>query len=377
MKQRWHGVGGIYALALAQPRSAAKVTERQNMQILQHPIARACACAAMFCICFALIATPLSHQLFIWADAAYPAERSKFVLWVIYAVAGVGAAGVMYACKPSPLESLLVGGLCAVAAGGAYCIGYSQVAIVMLIVIVAFLVVLYFLRASISPATVVRALYICLGIALAVPLATFLASANSLQEVKALTHSQTSNTATQITNDQWAYMSNTQRESFLAGVVAAEAQRLGLSDVEVTTCILPESVAATVDSRGRVLLNFAAIRVESPDPYSVLDFQNKNGVAWTYEDLTSPRDITLATCHAVAHIYEQKRVAGELEAQRSWPYEDASDADANNSVIDEWSEGLPIDARTDDGSAGAAGTTLLESQAWGYAYTRIGAYVKE
>ncbi len=350
------------------------------MQILQLPISRMAACVVVFFVCFALIGTTLSQHLFFWNTFSYTAQYSKTVLWCIYFAFLAVACVIVFFCTSSIIESVLIGVLLSAAAGGAYCIGYFQPVVAAIVAIVVFGVVLVICRGVLARFSIVRALYIGVGIGLAISLGSFLVNANSMHEVRSLSGLSsgvsTTTEETKITNAQWALMNASQREKYLAGVVSLEAQRLDLGDVSVSTCILPENVPATVDSSGRVLLNFAAIRVACPSPSDVLEFETKNEISWTYEELTSPSDIVLATCHALAHVYEQKRVSGEITEQRTWPYEDAPETDSSNAVLDEWSASLPIDPKTDDGSSRASETSLLESQAWGYAYTRLKSYVE-
>ena len=335
------------------------------LEMLENPIAKIVACLLGYFVMFAVAGGLLSHHLFLWLDVASTAAFSKTMLWMIYIVFAVLAGFVFFLVRPTFLEALGIGLLFGLAAGGAYCIGYVSMAIPLAIAVVVGAALFFF---KLGP---VRAADLGGGVGLTVALAMFAVSAASMAQVKTLAGVSSTSFST-VTNAQWAAMNSSQRESFLAYVAASEAKRLDIESIAVVECILPEDVIATVDDQGRVLINYAAIRVESPSVETVQKFEAQNDVEWRYESLTSAKHLVVPVCHAVGHVYEQLRVDDKLSENRNWPYEDASEPDGTNNVLDAWRESLPINPRQDVETYDSS----LEEQAWGFAYTRAGTYVK-
>ena len=327
-------------------------------------VIRIALCFAGFVAAFVLVGSFLSQYLFIWFDSASNPSFSQTVLWLVFAAFGVVAAGMLLALSPHPVEGLAIGVLSAMAAGGLYALGYANILIVLVFAVVAGAVAY---AVKLGP---VRAGYLAVCVGLLFSLGSFGIQASSLSRVAGLTYS--SSASETVTNADWATMSATQRESYLAGVIQTEVSRLNIGSVQASQAILPRDVLATVGKDGTVLVNYAAVRVVSPDPTSVASYEQTNDTDWVYESLTSPDDITEAVIHAMAHVYQSQRVSGQISEQRTWPYEDADNADGTNDVLDEWRANLPVDPANDV----AAYDNKLESQAWGYASNRIGDYVK-
>ncbi len=317
-----------------------------------------------FFVTFALVGSKLSHYLFLWLDVAANPAQSQTGLWAIYIVA-IGVATFLVLFVTHPLEGLVVGVLVSLAAGGFFVIGYVNPLIPLAVAVLVAGVVFFAFR--LGP---LRAGYIGVCVGLVVPLCIFAYNATSLASVAGLSYS--SSASGKVTALEWAEMSSSQRESYLAGVIQTEASRLNTGSVKATQVILPKEVIATVRADGSVMVNYAAVRVESPDTDKVIEYQGTYETEWVYERLTSPTDVTLAVVHSMAHIYQSQRVAGQVREQRTWPYEDADELDGTNDVLDEWAEEMPIDPFTDI----ARYDTTLEDQAWGYASNRLSSYVE-
>ncbi len=317
-----------------------------------------------FFVTFVLVGSRLSHYLFLWFDVAASPGQSSTNLWALY-IAAIAIAAIILFFVSHPLEGFVIGVLASLAAGGFFVIGYTNPLIPLAVaVLVAGVVFLAFRQGPL------RAGYIGVCVGLFVPLCIFAYNATSLTSVAGLSYS--SSASDKVDAFEWAEMSSSQRESYLAGVIQTEASRLNTGSVKATQVILPKEVIATISADGSVMVNYAAVRVASPDNSKVLKFEEEYETEWIYERLTSPTDVTLAVVHSMAHIYQTQRVAGQVKEQRTWPYEDADELDGTNDMLDEWAEEMPIDPFTDI----ARYDTTLEDQAWGYASNRLSSYVE-
>lgn len=317
-----------------------------------------------FFAAFALVGTTLSRYLFLWLDVAMNPAASHTALWVIYIIAIFVGAILLFFLRPHPVECFIVGILVSLCAGGVFVVGYENILIALAVAVLAVAGLIIGLRQG-----PLRAAYIGVSAGFIVTLIMFLVSANSLASVKGLSYSSSASDTT--TALDWGAMDSTQRESFLAGVIQTEASRLNTGSVKAKQVILPYDVLATMSADGSVLVNYAAVRVQSPDADKIASYEQTYDSEWVYERLTSPDDITLAIVHSMAHVYQSQRVAGQVKEQRTWPYEDADEEDGSNEVLDEWADNLPVEPLEDVESY----DNKLESQAWGYASSRLSSYI--